>query len=132
VEPSVWIHTPIRLPFAPISFILLHLFSSTIFGHHPPPWPLASSLAVQDDGLPGQPAAADGVAGARSHVQGQERGRVTSQHEARGLHLLCGVHPAGAGAASVLLPHIAGVLRAPAIASFSQLHRSGGHLRPLL
>jgi hypothetical protein len=35
-------------------------------------------------------------------------------------------------AAVVLLPHAAGVLRAPAAASFSQLHRSGGHLRPPL
>jgi hypothetical protein len=66
-------------------------------------------------------------------VLGEERGRVTGQHEAGGLHLLHGVRPSGAGAAIVLLlPHVAGVLRALAAASFSQLHRSGGHLRPSL
>jgi hypothetical protein len=52
------------------------------------------------------------VAGARSHVQGEERDHVTGQHEAGGHRLLHGVHPGGAGAATVLLlPHIAGVLR---------------------
>jgi hypothetical protein len=76
---------------------------------------------------------ADGVAGARSHVQGEERGRVAGQHEVGGLRLLCGVRLGGAGATAVLLlPHAVGVLRAPAVASFSQLHRSSGHLRPPL
>jgi hypothetical protein len=41
LEPSVWIHIPILLPFAPISFIFC-TFSFTIFGHRPPPWPLSS------------------------------------------------------------------------------------------
>jgi hypothetical protein len=111
---------------------LLHLFSSTIFGYCPPTWPLSFLPRGSDDGLPGQPAAADGVAGARSHVQSEERGRVTDQHEAGELHLLHGVRPGGAGAATVLLPHVAVVLQAPAAASFSQLHRSGGHLHPPL
>jgi hypothetical protein len=88
---------------------------------------------VQDNGLPGQPTAADGVAGARSRVQGEERGRVAGQHEVRGLHLLRGVCLGGAGAAAILLlPHVAGVLQAPIAASFSQLHHSGGHLHPPL
>jgi hypothetical protein len=73
------------------------------------------------------------VTSARSRVQGEERGRVAGQHEARGLCLLRSVRPGGAGAAAVLLlPHVARVLRAPATASFSQLHRSGGHFRPPL
>jgi hypothetical protein len=73
------------------------------------------------------------VAGARSHVQGEERGRIASQHEVGGLHLLRGVHLGGAGAAAILLlPHTDGVLWAPAATSISQLHRSGGHLRPPL
>jgi hypothetical protein len=88
---------------------------------------------TQDDGLPGQPAAADGVVGAWSCVQGEERGCVTGHHEAGGLHLFRGVCLGGAGAAAIfLLPHATGVLRAPAAASISQLHRSGGHLRPPL
>jgi hypothetical protein len=57
---------------------------------------------VQDDGLPGQPAATDAVARTRSHMQGEESGRITGPHEARGLHLLRGVRPGGAGAASVI------------------------------
>jgi hypothetical protein len=66
-------------------------------------------------------------------MQGEERGRITGQHEARGLDLLRGVRPGGAGDTTVLLlPHVARVLRAPAVASFSQLHRSGGHLHPPL
>jgi hypothetical protein len=88
---------------------------------------------VKDDGLPGQLAVANGVAGARSHMQSEERGCVTSQHEVGELCLLCGVRPGGAGTATVLLlPHKVGVLWTPAAASFSQLHRSGGHLRPPL
>jgi hypothetical protein len=73
------------------------------------------------------------VAGAQSHVQTEEWSRVTGQHEAGYLRLLCGVRPGRAGATVVLLlPHATGVLRAPAVAPLSQLHRTGGHLRPPL
>jgi hypothetical protein len=53
VERSVRIHTPILVPFAPISFIFCSCFpprsSATVHRHGR--W--ASSLVVQDDGLPG-------------------------------------------------------------------------------
>jgi hypothetical protein len=66
-------------------------------------------------------------------VQGEERGCIAGQHEVGGLRLFRGVCLGGAGAAAVfLLPHAAGVLRAPVATSISQLHRSGGHLRPPL
>jgi hypothetical protein len=46
---------------------------------------------------------------------------------------LHGVCPGRAGATIVLLlPHAAGVLHAPMVAPFSQLHHAGGHLRPIL
>jgi hypothetical protein len=54
------------------------------------------------------------------------------QHEAGGLRLLCGIRPGWAGAAVVLLPHVAGVLWAPAASPLSQLHCTSGHLCPPL
>jgi hypothetical protein len=102
---------------------LLHLFSSTIFSHRPPPRPLSFLPRCSRRRAPWPACVADGVASAWSRVQAKEQGSVAGQHEAGGL-CLHGVRPGGAGTAAVLLPHATGVLRARAAASFSQLHRA--------
>jgi hypothetical protein len=78
MEPSIWIH-PYPATYAHLLCLLNLLVSSkssTIVLHH---GRRASSFVVQDDGLPGQPAAADGVAGSWSHTQVEARGRVAGQ-----------------------------------------------------
>jgi hypothetical protein len=93
----------------------------------------ASAFAVQVVRLPHELATADGVAGARLRAQAKAWSRAAGQLGAKGFCLLLGVRPGRAGATSVVvLPHAAGVLRAPAAAPFPQFHHIGGDLRPPL
>jgi hypothetical protein len=126
------------------SFHLAHVFLRPLLSHafrllpdlHPAPihhGHRASVFAVQVVQLPRELASADGVAGARLRAQAEARSRAADQLGARGFRLLLGVRPGRAGATGVVvLPHAAGVLRAPAAAPFPQLHHIGGDLRPPL
>jgi hypothetical protein len=93
----------------------------------------ASVFAVQVVWLPRELVTADGVVGARLRAQAEARSCAAGQLGTRGFRLLLGVRPGRAGATGVVvLPHAAGVLRAPAAAPFPQLHHIGGNLRPPL
>jgi hypothetical protein len=99
---------PFSYHLAPICFASycptpLSFFSTP--DHRPPPWLLASAFTVQDDGLPCQPAAADGVVGTWSRVHAKAWGHVAGQHGARRHRFLCDIRPGWAGATAVLLPH---------------------------
>jgi hypothetical protein len=125
-------------------FHLAHVFLRPLLSHafrflpdlHPAPihhGRRASVFAVQVVQLPRELASADGVAGARLRAQAEAWSRATGQLGARGFRLLLGVRPGRAGATgAVVLPHAAGVLRAPATAPFPQLHHIGGDLCPPL
>jgi hypothetical protein len=76
---------------------------------------------------------ANGVVVAWSRAQAEAQDCIASQHGARRVCFLCGVRPGRAGTAAILLlPHATGVLQAPVVAPFSQIHYVGGYLRPLL